>query len=341
MIDLRSDSSIPPTAAMREAMANTPAGDDFYEESAETALLQRYAAEILGKEEALLLPTGTMANYVAILAHGCEPDRLFLDARSHLRIREMNAPGPLAAHSPALSDTGDGCPDPDTVACWLEKSARSSLVCVENSHLWRGGKVIPPDRLDALRASCARSNSRIHLDGARLFNAAAATGASPASAASCADSVMVSLVKGIGAPYGAILAGTSGFTRTARAVRQIFGGTVRQPGPLAAAALTGLEEGFAHIAVDHANARKFAEMIGGLPGMEHLPASVETNIVLFDPRPLGLATRELLVRAWDRGVKLSVLGSSVRAVTHRGVTAADVAAAGRIVREILTELDHV
>lgn len=328
MIDLRSDSSIPPSALMREAMAQVTAGDDFFGESETTRSLEQRCASLLGKNSAVLVPTGTMANAIAILATECEADRIFMDARSHIFLRERSRPGVLATLHPETSDRIDGCPDHDAISKWLERDNRPATICTENTHLWRGGITVPPAELDRLRDITTKHHTHIHMDGARLFNAATALAISPATLANTADSVMCSLVKGLGAPCGVILAGTTEFIEKARNIRHIIGGTIRQSGLFAAAAHIALDEGLEYIHDDHFNARLLASNLG--------IREVETNIVLIDPAPFGLSAAQILDAAANQGVKLSTLGPLVRAVTHRGIKRDDIANASAILANILS-----
>ncbi len=326
MIDLRSDSSVHPTLAMRNAMARTESGDDFYGESRTTRELEQSVAELLGKEAGLLLPTGTMGNAAAILAW--ETTDIFLDAKAHIRIREMDPRGPLGHLDPRFSDAVDGCPVVSELSKWLKTQPSQPLVCVEQTHLWRGGNAISLPNLKALRAAAPL----IHLDGARLFHAAEVLGLTPAQIAEQADSVMVSLVKGLGAPGGAILAGPAPFIKQAREVRQILGGTLRQPSFLAAAASVALDAGFEHLEKDRKNAQKIGDAFRG-----YLTTEVATNIVLLDHEKLGMSGLDFLARAKGCGVKLSLLGANVRAVTHRGVSETQVNEAIEILRDLLPE----
>ncbi|CAN5387938.1 low-specificity L-threonine aldolase [soil metagenome] len=326
MIDLRSDSSAPPTLAMRNAMARAEAGDDFYGESHATRDLEQRVAELLGKPSSLLLPTGTMANATAILAW--ETSEIFLDAKAHIRIREMDPRGALGHLTPRFSESADGCPVVPDVLAWLKDKPARPLVCVEQTNLWLGGHAIQLPNLMTLRSVAPR----IHLDGARLFYAAEVLGLSTRQIAEQADSVMISLVKGLGGPGGAILAGPAAFIEKAREVRQILGGTMRQPAFLAAAASVALDAGFDHLKIDRENAQR----LGGA-FRAYLATDVATNIVLLDPAKLGVSGPEFLQRARDRGVKLSLLGPTIRAVTHRGVSVAQVTEAIEILRALLPE----
>lgn len=338
MIDLRSDALVPPSAAAQKAMVTAGSGDDFYEENEITRELERHMAQLLGKEAALLMPTGTLANAIALLTQPCAPGQILMDAESHIRRREMGPLSLLGRLEPVYSDTAEGCPDARATEAWLKQLPRDPrllpIICTENTHLWRGGKVLRPELLNALSEVAHAHGARIHLDGARLFYAAAILDLPVQPLAAGADSVMVSLVKGLGIPAGAMLASSAEFIREARLRQTAVGGTLRSTGWIAAAALVSLREGFAHLKEDHRRAKALAQLCQA-GGFGPAPAAVESNIVLIDSQPLGLSAAQFAAMALEQGLRVSVLGAhTVRLATSRKFTEGDLAPAGRILRAV-------
>lgn len=328
MIDLRSDTVTRPTAAMRRAMADAEVGDDVLDGDPTTMRLEAVVAERLGKEAALYFPTGTMANQAAIAVHAAPGTEIFVDAESHIVHWEMAGAAALAGVQirPVVSS------GPTMRAADLVRSIRfpssqapeSSLVCVENTHNGAGGMVSSVDALREIFSTAREHHLSVHMDGARLWNASAATGASLSDFAACADSVMVSFSKGLGAPVGAALAGTRAFIDRARRVRKRFGGGMRQSGILAAAALYGIEHHLARLPEDHEAARYLGANVDGINGAMVVPP--DTNILMIDlPTPNAAIVVErakaegLLISAWN--------ATRLRAVTHLDAPAGVVAQA--------------
>lgn len=334
VIDLRSDTVTQPSAAMREAMAQAEVGDDVYGEDPTLNRLQEVAAERMGKEAALFVPSGTMANQVAVRSWTRPGDAIVVGRGAHVFMYESGAAAALSGVQPVLIGD-DGLFGPDEVRAAIyppdDHYARTSLVCVENTHNGSGGRVFPLEDQRAIAAVAHDAGLRVHLDGARIFNAAVATGRSAAELAAPFDSVSFCLSKGLGAPVGSLVCGDAEFVRRAHRYRKMFGGGLRQAGVLAAAGLLALEQNVKRLEDDHANARRFAEGLRALPGAE-LVREPETNIVLFRVSDLGsfvAATRE-------RGVRINPIGPGVlRAVFHLDVAAADVERALEVVAGVL------
>ena len=332
MIDLRSD-TVAPSPAMRLAMAEAAVGDELFGEDPAARRLEVYAARLLGKPAALFVPTCTIGNAVAVLAHGCDPDRVLLDTMSHIVRREMRFPATLSTLRPTLYDTPDGCPDADDVRRFCTASDRRGLVCLETTHTWRRGLAVSVERLGAAYAEARRHRAPVHLDGARLFHAAAARDVPPAAIAAAADSVVFSLCKGIGAPAGGVLAGDMAFIAAARANLFALGGILRTPGVLAAAGLTALESGWDGLRKDFAAARRLAAAVAGL-GVR--AEDVPTNVVLFDPSPAGLSGEQFARLALEAGVKVILLEPNlVRLTAHPNLSDADVTAAAAALSGII------
>ena len=317
VIDLRSDTVTQPTAGMRHAIANAEVGDDVLSGDPTTRRLEIVVAERLGKERALFFPTGTMANQTAIWLLTKPGTELLADEQSHIVEWEMAGTAALAGVQVLPVRSARGAMRAADLQAAMRpasgSSAETSLVCVENTHNGAGGTVTSIDELRALRDVAQRASLPLHLDGARLWNAAVATGTSLDTFASCADTVMVSFSKGLGAPAGAILAGPDDVIGRAIRVRRRLGGGMRQSGILAAGALYGLEHHFDRLAEDHEAARSLANIINGAGGVSVVHP--DTNIIMIDlPTPNG---REMVARAKAQGVLISFWHDRrVRAVTH-------------------------
>jgi threonine aldolase len=336
-IDLRSDTVTRPTAAMRRAMADAEVGDDVLDGDPTVLRLQERVAGMLGKDRALFFPSGTMANQAALWLLGERGTEVLLDAAAHIVHWELAGAAALCGLQ-IRPVAGDG---PVMDAAALERTMRppsahaprASLVCLENTHNGAGGKVTPPDGLRALRAVADRHRLAVHLDGARLWNAAAATGAPLAELAACADTVMVSFSKGLGAPVGAALAGSAEAMTHAWEVRKRFGGGMRQSGVLAAAALHGLDHHLVRLPEDHAHARLLADRVHGAGGA--MVVAPDTNIVMIDLAP-GRDAAAVAHRAREADVLVSVWSPTrLRAVTHLDASAADVARAADVLAAAL------
>jgi threonine aldolase len=338
VLDLRSDTVTRPTAAMRRAMAEAEVGDDVLEGDPTTRRLEAVVAERLGQEAALFFPTGTMANQAALWVHGVPGTEVLVDADAHIVHWEMAGAAALCGLQPrVVGGAGGAIRAADLAAAVRSPSAHApetSLVCLENTHNGAGGVVTPLAELEALAAVARAHGWPVHLDGARLWNASAATGTPLAAFAACVDSVMVSFSKGLGAPVGAALAGTRAFIERAHRARKRFGGGMRQSGILAAAALHGVAHHLGRLADDHEAARALADAVDGAGGARVVPP--DTNIVMLDlPTPSAGA---VVARAAALGVLVSEWHASrVRAVTHLDAPLAAVRAAAPRLRQALEE----
>jgi len=337
-IDLRSDTVTRPTPAMRRAMAEAEVGDDVFGDDPTVAALERASAEILGKEAALFVPSGTMANQLAVRLHTQSGDEMLLEAESHIFWYEAGGPAALSGVSCRVLAGDRGVFGADAVRAALRPDdvhfPPTRLLAVENTHNRGGGKVWP---LDTLRAVCRASRDaglRTHLDGARLWNATAATGIPEAMYAADFDTVSVCFSKGLGAPMGSVLAGTAEDIARARRFRKQFGGGMRQAGIVAAGALHALNHHRARLTDDHALARSLAVGLTGIPGIRVAVEGVETNMVYFD---LESGDARALVGALKaQGVLLLATGPrTLRAVTSLAVDANGVARAVEVIRAAL------
>lgn len=340
MIDLRSDTVTQPTPAMRRAMAEAEVGDDVYGEDPTINRLERRAAEILGKEAALFLATGTMANTIAIKLHSEPGQEVICDHRSHLIDLELAMTSWYSNCQMRPIITADG------IMRWSEIEAairpfstswpQTAVVNIEHPHNMQGGTLYELEDLDIICDGAHERGVKVHLDGARIFNAAAATGETAARIAAKADTVMFSLSKGLAAPVGSMLAGTAEAIERGRVHRRRLGGGMRQAGVLGAAALVGLEDMRARLPEDHANACYLAKRLHDIPGIDIDLTKVRTNILVFDILRAGLTFAEFSTRLKSAGVLVSTPdGIRVRAVTHLDVTREDCERAVEIVRDVL------
>lgn len=317
-------------------MADAEVGDDVLDGDPTTRRLEDMVAERLGKERALFFPTGTMANQAAIWVHTTPGTEVLVDADSHVVHWEMAATAALAGVQIRPVTGASGVMQADELAAAVRypssSNADTSLVCAENTHNGAGGAVTPLPALQAIQRVAQAQRLPLHLDGARLWNAAAASGTSLAEFARCADTVMVSFSKGLGAPVGAALAGPADLIAKAKKARKRFGGGMRQSGVLAAAALYGLEHHLARLPEDHESARYLANCLQGIGGVRVVMP--DTNIVMIDlPGPLA---GDIEARARDAGVLVSTWHASrIRVVTHLDAPAGVVAEAARRLADVL------
>ena len=342
MIDLRSDTVTKPTPAMRRAMAQAEVGDDVYGEDPTVNRLQDRAAEIFEKEAAIFVPTGSMGNQTAVKIHTRPGQEVVIEERGHIFNFEMAT---MAAFSgcvarPVKSRDGSGILTWDEIAGAIHANTAyyvtpTGLIALENSHNLAGGSVLTRERTEDICARAHEKNLPVHLDGARIFNAATALGKTVASLARPADSVMFCLSKGLGAPVGSMLLGTRAFIDEARVIRKMLGGGMRQAGVLAAAGLIALEESPKRLDEDHANAKLLAEGLAALPGVKIDPEKVVTNIVIFDVAGTGMSADAICARLKEQGVLASGFGSSIRMVTHYDVSRSDIERALRELRSVL------
>ena len=321
MTDLRSDTVTQPTAAMRQAMAGAEVGDDVFQEDPTVKRLEARVAEILGKEAALWVPSGVMGNQIAIRLHTQSGDEAVVAERSHLYHYEAGAPAALWGVQ--LRPVGDlsGVPTAAEVEAVVQGGydweARTALVCLENTVNKAGGVAVPLAATRPVASAARRHGLALHLDGARLWNAALALGETEAALAAPFDTVNVCLSKGLGAPAGSVLAGSAEHVRQARRVRKLLGGGMRQVGVLAAAGLVALDHRPA-LADDHRRARALADAVAQRPGVLRLVRPPDTNIVLFDTLTLRAADAVAALDA--RGVRLVAFGpATLRATFHRDV----------------------
>ncbi len=329
-IDLRSDTMTHPTQAMREAMASAEVGDDVFGEDPTVLRLEDLASEMTGKEAALFVASGTMANLAAILTHCTRGDEMILGDRAHSFLYEQGGAAALGGvHPRALPNQPDGTIDPTDIEVAVrapnDHFPRTKLICLENSHNRCGGAVLDEQYMLDVRGIADQHGLAIHLDGARLFNAAAALGVPAADLAQHADSVAFCLSKGLAAPVGSVLCGSRDFQLEARRSRKVLGGGMRQAGVIAAAGIVALEEMVDRLPEDHRNAHRLAAGLSEMPGVEIDAESVRTNIVIFHLGRSDMTPQSLVESLAERGIRLLAIGGTgLRAVTHYQVSTDDI-----------------
>jgi threonine aldolase len=338
VVDLRSDTVTRPTPEMRRAMAEAEVGDDVYGEDPSVNRLEARAAEIFDKEASLFVPTGCMGNLIAIKVWTHHGDEVICEERSHVNLYELASMCAIAGCMPRIARAEDG------ILSWKQIEAvirpkiyydsQTALVCLENTSNMAGGTVYLTAQVNDI---CDRAHDiglKVHLDGARIFNAATALGENVAEMTRKVDSVMFCLSKGLGAPVGSMVAGSRAFVDKARVYRKMFGGGMRQVGVIAAAGLLALEKSPSRLHIDHKNARRLAEGVAKIPGFAIDPAKVRTNIVIFDCSKTGKTAVEWCEILYQRGVWAQDTAlHSVRLVTHCDVDEAGIERALTVLQE--------
>ncbi len=340
LVDLRSDTVTRPTPEMRQAMAEAELGDDVYGEDPTVNRLQARAAEIFQREAALFVPSGSMGNMIAIRIHCDHGNEVICEASSHVYNFELASMAAIAGCLARPIPTDDG------ILTWkliepairprIYYRAQTALIVLENTHNMAGGVVLPPEVQEEI---CDRAHERgipVHLDGARIFNAAVALGKSVAEITRKVDSIMFCLSKGLGAPVGSLLVGSKEFIEKARIFRKMFGGGMRQAGVLAAAGLIALEKHPPLLLRDHQNAKILAKGLATIPGIRIAAAKVQTNILIFDVSGTGMTSDQLSAKLKAQGVLANgVDPKTMRMVTHYDVSAQGIERVLQALRAIL------
>ncbi len=341
MIDLRSDTVTVPTDGMRKAMARAEVGDDVYGEDPTVNRLQDMAAALLGKRAALFVPSGTMANQLAIRSQTQPGQEVIVESKCHIVRYEQGAAGALAGVQLHWVTGERGIMTAEQVEAAVRPkdpySIPTGLICLENTHNAGGGTIYPLSTIEKIRTVAARHGIPMHLDGARLFNAVAATTLPPASYAQHFESVSVCLSKGLGAPVGSLLISSDPqLIDRARRFRRMYGGAMRQAGILAAAGIYALEHHVTRLKDDHDHAKKLARMLQQIPSVQIAPQHVETNIVIFEVVDQRRSPAELVAALKEQGLLINAIGGqSFRAVTHLNVSAKQIDEAGAIFSRVL------
>jgi len=343
ILEFRSDTFTKPTPAMRRAMAEAEVGDDQYGEDPTVNKLEKRAAEAVGKEAGLYVASGMLGNLCGVLSQTQRGDEVILGDLAHIYQNEMDAAFVLGGIVPRLVPNRDGLPSLDDIKTAVRPQgmhARTALICLENSHNNCGGTVITAAQTDAIGEFARERGIRVHLDGARIFNAAAALGVDAKTLTRGVDTVQFCFSKGLAAPVGSIVCGDGETIAKARRVRKLLGGAMRQAGVIAAAALVALEEMRDRLKEDHRNAKALAQGLAQIDGVKVDPAKVVTNIVSFEIESASMDVGAFQKACAEQGLRFSrYLGNSprLRAVTHNDVTKADVDAALEIARAVLSK----
>jgi len=334
IVDLRSDTLTLPTPEMRDAMARAEVGDDVWEEDPTVKRLEALAAERLGKAAGLFVASGTMGNLISVVSQAQAGQEVVLDLDSHIFNNETAGAAVIGSLQMRPVKTERGFLTPDQVRDALRPAnihiPPTGLVCVENTHNRHGGTCCTPEEIDAVAAVAHAAAVPVHMDGARLFNAAVALKRPARDFVRNVDSVTFCVSKGLAAPVGSVICGSSGLIDKARRVRKMLGGGMRQAGVIAAAGIVALETMVDRLAEDHANARALAEGLAKLPDLSVDLASVQTNIVIFrvergDAAAAAAATSELVAGCGARKVKIHAIGpTTIRCVTHKDIDAEDI-----------------
>ncbi len=329
-IDLRSDTVTLPTPSMREAIYRAELGDDVFGEDPTTNRLEEMAAERMGKEAALLVASGTMGNLVCTLTHCKRGEEVILGDRSHTFLYEAGGMSTLGGiHPHTISNQPDGTMRLEDIEGAIRGDnvhfPRTRLICIENTHNRCSGSALTSEYIDSVAALAKEHGLSVHLDGARIFNAAVALGIDVKELTANVDSLSFCLSKGLSAPVGSVVCGSSEFIAEARRARKVLGGGMRQAGVIAAAGIKALEEMVDRLAIDHENARRLAEGIASINGLSIELAKVQTNIIYFELDEDRMTPKEMVTELNKKEVKLLAVGPNrLRAVTHYGITAGDI-----------------
>jgi len=343
-IDLRRDTITLPTEEMKQDAFRAPMGDSVYDEDSKQVELEECAARKLGKESAIFVPSGTMGNLVALLTHTERGDEIIMEENAHIRLSETGGAACVGGLMIRTVRGEDGAPDPSG----MEKAIRAdnihypktALVCLENTHYRYGGIVPPLENFRRIRDISAAHNIPVHLDGARLFNASLYLGVSASEISACADSVMISLSKGLGAPVGSILSGTETFISKAKRYRKMLGGGMRQTGWLCACGLRALsDENIEQLGKDHENARRLAQGLLKNEGIHIELDRVHTNFLLARFDYPAFRSQEFLKVLSSRGVYATAASENlIRFVTSREVTRRDIDVAVTVIEQVIKEM---
>ena len=329
MIDLRSDTVTLPTNEMRNAMSQAMVGDDVYGEDPTVNKLEQIAAKKVGKEAALFVSSGTMGNLISILTHCQRGEEAVLEMNSHMYYYEVGSMSAIAGVMPRLFSGNKGIPTIEAIQEAVRGDnihfPRTTLLCLENTHNYAGGTIIPPQIMERIYRFANQRDISIHLDGARIFNASIALGVDPKTLTKYVDSVMFCLSKGLSAPVGSILAGSKEFIKKARKNRKMLGGGMRQAGIIAAAGIVALENMIERLNTDHQNARLLAEGLVGIEGIKVDLETVQTNMVYIDFSEIGLKASQFMNKLHDHHILVSPISESrFRFVTHYGISQNDI-----------------
>ena len=344
IVDLRSDTVTLPTPAMREAMYRAEVGDDVYGEDPTVNRLEAMAAERMGKEAALFVVSGTMGNLVSLLTHCGRGDEAIMGDKAHTFLYEgqgTSVLGGIAVRT--VPNLPNGMLDPTEVEAAIRDDnvhfPRTRLICLENTHNRCGGAVLTPAQMATIREVALRHGLAMHLDGARIFNAAVALGIEAKEIAAQADSVQFCFSKGLSAPVGSAICGSAAFIKAARRNRKLVGGAMRQAGVLAAAAIVALEQMVDRLAEDHENAHILAKGLAEIPGFDVDLKAVQSNIIIFGLSAPRVQVKDVVMALVAEGIKIGAISPTrFRVVTHYGISREDILTALAAMRKVMSKL---
>ena len=340
IIDLRSDTVTKPSPEMRRAMAEAEGGDDVFMEDPTVNRLQERAAQLFGREAALFVPSGSIGNLTCIIAHTRPGQEVICEGKGHIYNYEMAAMSAVAGTLPRVVSAEDGIMTWEQISRAIRPKAYSrsqtALISLENTHNMAGGTVYPTQLMHEICDRAHDAGIAVHLDGARIFNAATYLGEGVAEMTKKSDSIQFCLSKGLGAPVGSVIVGSKAFIERCRSIRKMLGGGMHQAGVIAAAGLIALEKGPKRLRIDHENAGLLAERLAEIPGIRINPAKVQTNIVIYDIQQTGLSSADFLAELARRKVLgVPVDAEKIRMVTHLDVDRKNVEEAVETIREML------
>jgi len=340
IIDLRSDTVTKPSPEMRRAMAEAEVGDDVFMEDPTVNRLQERAAQLFGREAALFVPSGSIGNLTCIIAHTRPGQEVICEGKGHIYNYEMAAMSAVAGTLPRVVSAEDGIMTWEQISRAIRPKAYSrsqtALISLENTHNMAGGTVYPTQLMHEICDRAHDAGIAVHLDGARIFNAATYLGEGVAEMTKKSDSIQFCLSKGLGAPVGSVIVGSKAFIERCRSIRKMLGGGMHQAGVIAAAGLIALEKGPKRLRIDHENAGLLAERLAEIPGIRINPAKVQTNIVIYDIQQTGLSSADFLAELARRKVLgVPVDAEKIRMVTHLDVDRKNVEEAVETIREML------
>ncbi len=339
-IDLRSDTVTKPTAKMREAMSKAEVGDDVYLEDPTVNYLEKRAAEIFEREASLFVPTGSMGNLICVKLHTQPGQEVIIESRGHILNYEVSSMSMVAGVMPRAIPTSNGLLEWSQIEAAIRPPiyycSQTGLICLENTHNMAGGAVMSKAQTYEICLQAHERKIPIHLDGARVFNAATVLGESVAELTRHFDSVMFCLSKGLGAPVGSMIVGSRTFIEQARILRKLLGGGMRQVGVLAAAGLIALEEMPARLGEDHANAKLLATGLAAIDNIKIEPESVQSNILVFDISKTGRNTSQFSSQLKEKGILANGINpTQMRMVTHYDVTKEDCQTALKVIKDLI------
>ena len=340
IIDLRSDTVTKPSPEMRRAMAEAEVGDDVFMEDPTVNRLQERAAQIFGREASLFVPSGSMGNLTCIIAHTRPGQEVICEGKGHIYNYEMAAMSAVAGTLPRVVSAEDGIMTWEQISRAIRPKvysrSQTALISLENTHNMAGGTVYPTQLMHEICDRAHDAGIAVHLDGARIFNAATYLGEGVAEMTKKFDSIQFCLSKGLGAPVGSVIVGSKAFIERCRSIRKMLGGGMHQAGVIAAAGLIALEKGPKRLRIDHENAGLLAERLAEIPGIRINPAKVQTNIVIYDIQQTGLSSADFLAELARRKVLgVPVDAEKIRMVTHLDVDRKNVEEAVETIREML------